>query len=458
MLPDLALLEMFYFFINEPWTGAWPTLVHVCKKWRSLVFGSPRRLDLRLYCRVSSPVREMLDIWPPLPLAISVYNPKKWVEDNIIAALEHNDRICHFLLSYIPSSEFPKLAAAMQKLFPALTRLELELSGRDETVPVVPASFLGGSLPRLQRLFLQCIPFPGLPSLLLSATHLVHLRLTGIPHSGYFSPEAMAGCLSLLTRLEILTIRFQFTENRPDRESRSPDLQAPILLPVLAEFDFNGASEYLEVLVARVDAPLLEKLGVIFFHEQIFDTPQLSRFIGRTPKFNSSDEAYMVFFNSQVLISLSESFDGELYLGILCSQSDLQLSSMAQAYRSSFPQSLISAVERLYILEDVLSRPIWQDDIESHQWLELLHPFTTVKDLYISREFVPRIAPALQLAEERTTALPALQSLFLEETLHSELIEEAIQKFVDARQCASHPINVSRWEGKKTMWDETDDE
>jgi hypothetical protein len=27
---------------------AWHTLVHVCRKWRTVVLGSPRRLDLRL--------------------------------------------------------------------------------------------------------------------------------------------------------------------------------------------------------------------------------------------------------------------------------------------------------------------------------------------------------------------------------------------------------------------------
>ena len=460
MLPDLALLGMFYFFINEPWTGAWSTLVHVCRKWRNLVFGSPRRLDLRLYCRVNTPVRERLHVWPPLPIVISVYNPKKWVDDNIFAALEHNDRISEFLLSYIPSSDLQKVVEAMQKPFPALTRLELELTGRDEMESVVPASFLDGSAPRLRRLFLDCVPFPGLPTLLKSATHLVHLRLTRIPYSGYFSAEAMAACLSVMTRLEILDIRFNFTESRPDRKGRRPDPQTRILLPVLAELRFSGASKYLDDLVAGIDAPLLDKLGIMFFHELILDSPQLSRFIGRTPKFSVLDEAYLVFFDTQVLISLSLPLDGDLYLGISCSQSDLQLSALAQVCRSSFSQALISAVDRLYILEDVLSRPLWQDDIESRQWLELLHPFTPVKDLHTSREFVPRIAPSLkELVGERVTeVLPALQSLFLEETVPSEPVQEGIRQFVDARQLSNHPVNVSRWEGKWTKWDELDDD
>jgi hypothetical protein len=68
-----------------------------------------------------------------------------------------------------------------------------------------------------------------------------------------------------------------------------------------------------------------------------------------------------------------------------------------------------------------------------------------VKSLYVSREFTPHIAPALQeLVEE----LPALQTLFLEEPFPSGPVQETIEHFVAARQVDSHPIAVSRWERK----------
>jgi hypothetical protein len=108
-------------------------------------------------------------------------------------------------------------------------------------------------------------------------------------------------------------------------------------------------------------------------------------------------------------------------------------------------------VEALYIFEKKLSGPRWQDDIESSQWLELFHPFTAAKALYISREFSPRVVPSLQelVGERVTEVLPALQSLFLEETPPSgTLIQEAIEQFVAARQLSGHPITVSRWERK----------
>src|SRR5258708_28187937 len=65
VLPDVALLEIFDYYVNQVseegdyslGIQAWHTLVHVCQKWRSVVFGSPLRLDLRLSCTQNTPVR-----------------------------------------------------------------------------------------------------------------------------------------------------------------------------------------------------------------------------------------------------------------------------------------------------------------------------------------------------------------------------------------------------------------
>ena len=101
-------------------------------------------------------------------------------------------------------------------------------------------------------------------------------------------------------------------------------------------------------------------------------------------------------------------------------------------------------VERLYIRERSYSTLEWQDDIEGSQWLEVLHPFTAVKNLYLSKGFAPRIAPSLQeLVGGRTTeVLPALQRLCLDE--HPGPFEEAIEKFVAARRLSNHPVAVSQ--------------
>ena len=392
----------------------------------------------------------MLCVWPLLPIVIRARGHEMWGVDNIIAALQHSDRICQLELIAISSSHMENVLAAMQQPFLELTRLELR--SRDETMPV-PPSFLGGSSPSLQTLTLGCIQFQGLPKLLSSATYLVRLYLYSIPHSGYISPEAMASCLPVLTRLETLVIRFESPKSRPDRDSRRLPSRTRTLLPVLTMFHFKGVSEYLEDLVAKMDAPLLEKLTITFFNQLIFDTPQITQFICRTPNFNSRDEARVAFSSSHVWITFPQTSNGELELSISCSPSDWQLSTLAQVCTSSFPQALIPAVERLYILEHRSPGLRWQDDIETNQWLQLLHSFTSLKDLYISQEFVPRIVPALRDLVEKGAieVLLAPQSLFLEEQHASGPVQKTIQQFVVARQLGGHPVAVSRWEDPWTL-------
>ena len=67
-LPDLALLEIFDFYVHADYhfrdeeLSAWLSLVHVCRKWRNVVFGSPLRLNLRLHCVARTPVTKTLDV------------------------------------------------------------------------------------------------------------------------------------------------------------------------------------------------------------------------------------------------------------------------------------------------------------------------------------------------------------------------------------------------------------
>jgi hypothetical protein len=128
MLPEVALLEIFHFYVDEE---EWYTLVHVCRKWRNVVFGSPRRLNLRLFCTDTTPVREMLDIWPCLPIEVWDGRDEALDMDNIFAALEHNDRICDLELTYYnPSLGLEKVLPVMQQPFPKLTSLRLGLKQR----------------------------------------------------------------------------------------------------------------------------------------------------------------------------------------------------------------------------------------------------------------------------------------------------------------------------------------
>ena len=110
-----------------------------------------------------------------------VDGPPAWGMENIIAALEHRDRISRISIDHPSSLILETLLPVMQEPFPALKFLDLDTRGS------IPDLFLGGSAPDLRHLYLEVIPFPTLPTLLLSATGLVTLSLRNVPHSGYIS-------------------------------------------------------------------------------------------------------------------------------------------------------------------------------------------------------------------------------------------------------------------------------
>ena len=449
ILPDDVLLSIFDFCANEyaEWPKlVWETLVHVCRRWRSLVFGSPRSLNLQLICTSRTLARNMLDVWPPLPLHILSIWPYANV-DNIVALLEHKNRVCRIHISNISSLDLEKVLAAMQEPFPELTRLTL--GANEITTAVLPDSFLGGSAPRLRYLSFIGIPFPGLPKLLLSATQLTDLNLYGIPHSGYFSPEAMVTALSTLTSLEDLYLEFQSPLSFPDRASSRLPPPTPIVFPVLTFFWFSGVGEYLDDLVVRIDAPLLKRLSITFFNQILFDTPRLVQFISRTPALKAPGTAHLLFRDGAARVELSSgaSYYEVLSVGILCQNSDWQVSALEQVCTSCLPP--LSTLEDLYIYESPHQHPKWQDNIENSLWLELLQPFTAVKNLYLSEEFEPRIMPSLQelVGERMTEVLLTLQNLFLEGLDTSGPVPKASEQFVARRQ-ASQPIAVSHWDGR----------
>jgi hypothetical protein len=150
--PDDVLLEIFGFYVKkDQFTAegieAWKSLVHVCQRWRSVIFGSPRHLKLRLFC-THRPLKGTLDVWPALPLIVNGYVSTRHQEmDNIIAVLKHSDRVCKIDLQYNSELQMGKVWAAMQEPFLELTCLVLSGSTDTNTEQVIPSSFLGGSAP-----------------------------------------------------------------------------------------------------------------------------------------------------------------------------------------------------------------------------------------------------------------------------------------------------------------------
>ena len=421
----------------------WDRLIHVCQRWRSVVFSAPKSLDLRLVCGPSTRV-ELAGIWPPLPIIIKDIVGFPMPEDyDFNASIVDPNRVCEINLQHLTSSQLQRLASTMQEQFPALTHLRLD-GYYNRPVPALPDRFLGGSAPRLQSLQLHSIPFPSLPNLLLSATDLVDLILWNIPHSGYISPEMIATSLAVLANLKSLAIGFEFPLSSSDRESQRPLPSTFTTLPALARFQFQGASEYLEDFVARIEAPLLDSIRITFSHQLIFFIPQLAQFVRRTARFEALNETHVDFDYSGVKVESlpllpTQTSGGTSKFRISCEEWDQQLLSLTQVFRSSLPS--IHVAERLYISGSRYLPSQWQDDIESMEWLRA---FTLVKNLYVSKEFAQFIASVLA-GDRMTDVLPALETLFLEETQPSGPVQEALEPFVAARRLLGCPVAVSRW-------------
>ena len=454
ILLDEILLEIFSFYLAEgpdfpSHSWRWPTLVHVCRRWRTIVFASPSRLDLRIRCTGRSRVKEMSDIWPALPIDIWAMGvkPAWWGSvnvNNIIAALVHNDRIHRIWVDSIGCWFLERIATAIQDPLPALTHLHMS-SWVEMPEAVFPEAFLGGSAPRLRFLFLNSVAFSGIPKLLLTANHLVRLRLSNIPLSGYISlsPEAVVTCLSALINLERLTIQFRFPRSRSEQPNLHPPPLTRIVLPVLAHIRVKSDSEYIEDLVSRIDVPLLDYAHITFFNQPTFVVPRLHDFLSRTECFTQHSHGAVLFGSIDVMFKLKPE---SLSLKVECAFSAIQLSLMSQICSSSLHP--FSTLERLEICEAGLTPGYWPDYIENADWLDLIRPFIALKDLYLGDDLALRIVPALQeLAGEGTAeGLPELQNIFIEWLQPSGPLQEAIVQFVATRQLSGRPVAVHRWE------------
>ena len=443
-LPDDVLLEIFRSYMDQiHHEDAWYKLVHVCRKWRSVVFSSPRWLHLELRCTNRRPVKGMLDIWPAaLPIVIvSLTDPCGPGVTNVIAALIGHDRVRRINVWGVPNLLLE--SAAIKKPFPQLTNLTLR--SNEENAPVITDSFLGGSAPRLQSLELTGIPllFPALGKLLLSSRNLVTFCLWDIPNSGIISPGLIVTALSASTMLQQLFIGFRSPRSRADREHRHPPLFERLVLPSLTKFYFKGDSEYLEDIVGRIDTPALDRFNITFFTQLVFNMPLLRDFLSRTTVFREPHQARVFFNEPSIEFNLSH-YGGiadcrMLEIRILCSMPEWQLSSLAQFCSIALPP--FPTLERLRIYPGAH----FPTDMESSQWLELFNPFINVKALVLPLSFARRVATALGELTGPTVAevLPALRQLSVNETFSHGPFRKIFAQFVTARQLCGHPVSLN---------------
>ena len=112
---------------------------------------------------------------------------------------------------------------------------------------------------------------------------------------------------------------------------------------------------------------------------------------------------------------------------------------------------IMSSIEHLYIIQegDSAMFPLTLEDVmDETQWVELFHPFTAVRTLYISHTIQSHVMSALQelRGESAMEVLPALDNLYLEEYWASGSEQHDIEPFIIVHQCSDHPVSVHCWE------------
>jgi hypothetical protein len=379
--------------------------------------------------------------------------------DNIKAALECRDRMSFIRIDdTTKTSALEKSIAVMHETCPVLGGCHLISDNKLVSMPVLPATFLGGSAPSLRAFTMSGIPFPTFPSFILSSSQIQNISFRDIPHSGYISPEVMATCLAALPNLGDLSIGFRSPLSRP-LQNIPPPLKCAVL-PALTRLSLEGVSEYFEDFIPRINTPQLISLTVTFFMDLIFEMPRLHDFMNRAKRPN---QAIMVFTTRTTKVMFESQDQFRFELGIKCERLDWQLSSMTQIFSQQLP--LLSQIEHFEIREPHLlpsdyDRIRWVDDpdMDPLQWLELFRLLVSVQSLYVSERFVHRVVAALkELTEEMAIqVLPALGSISLEALRAPGPVQDALKPFVTARQQTGHPVIdviIQPWEENHTWED-----
>ena len=139
---------------------------------------------------------------------------------------------------------------------------------------------------QLRHLVLSCFALQRKFRLLMTAVSLVTLCLL-MDHPSAYSTSIRLLFLhwpSFMPLLETLTISFLLpVPNRHvERQLTHTLIRAPLPLPNLQFFRFQGVGDYFEALVRRITAPSFEKLEIEFFNQLTFAVLHLLQFMNTT--------------------------------------------------------------------------------------------------------------------------------------------------------------------------------
>jgi hypothetical protein len=432
VLPEDVILEILYklacndisgkWLWQREWQQEWHRLAHVCQQWRTIIFASQRRLDLRLLCTHKTSIKQTLDIWPAFPIVVRHISSRLDDWFNIIATLRQRDRICEINFDFI--NLHTTVFKIMQEPFPLLESLAFPTCGG---VVACASSFLGGSAPHLRVLHLDAFHYKEfkLPPILSSATHLVDLRLTRVESTDCIPPEVLVAALSTLVQLKTLYLQFSYQTSSYSGNPRnmSPPLSGYTHCSTLLSVYLDVPScNYLEDLVSRISAPSLESIHIKLFEstvtESSLDVSEFSRFLCRIQSQRLPDEAEVTSHNLGINLVHTQSL---LLPGGQPKRSEwLRLEFPRSWYNGLSPLTqicqqispILSGVRTLSI--PILENISYGED-RHRLWLDLLRVFDGVEEVHLTGSHfgLSKVIFALELVMA-SDVLPSLRKLSLD--------------------------------------------
>ena len=453
-LPNELLIEIFDFYllywqnIDHLWERdyqlEWFNLLHVCRKWRTILFASSSRLGLSLVItpRGGNMKTIMSRHFPPLPIAINynrLYNPIMARDmGRLLWALRRPDRVRGVDL-YAKTYELDKFFKATKCPFPALESLALHDEGGLLEIPI---TFLKGTNLhlRLRSLKLNPIYITSISRLLSSATALTDLSLAiriNQPPDMLLLLAQLQG-LPYLRRLDLKTL---YSTEKPTEPKEGFPLWN------LTSFHYRGCSAVLNILTMGFVAPSLQDVDILLDDQ--------SRTLPSTPvpKFINDIREHcrvvQVILERDLLhfslLSRLECVDHHSSRFRLRSSrffgSNIQdwIMQISNAFSAK-----LSTVEELFII----SLYCVDKSEEVIPWCAFLEQFPCVKEFRLQGMNNLRIANALHRSDgaPNLAVLPALERLIIctdSSSVESSSKLAVFQPFVYARQQAGRLVKVS---------------
>ena len=394
---------------REHW---WYKLAQVCQRWRRLILEFPSHLGLSLVCTAGTPVAEMLNHSPPLPLIIDHLHTYRIItvddEDGINRALQRRDRVRRIRLR-MGVRTLKRLIKLINEEFPMLEYLYIEPLNKHNSLS------LPGTLqaPRLRHLVLFNFTFQiGSPIL----DDLVTLSLENIDTSTYFDVNELFQRLSHMPQLE--TLRISFHSSLSDKDVERNLSQRPpstdVTLPNLRWFGFGGASAYMKAVLPRTTIPFLKVIEVMFFNQPSDSMLFILQFLCKTksPRFRN---IRVTFYRQHVVVMMyphERTGMHAIRMRIICGHLYMQVASTAEIFNGI---RIVFAEAESLILEHEASLR-WHNGLESPdhtQWRELFRSFNHVKSLYVCGTLVEELSRSLrpEYGESFAELLPELKTV-----------------------------------------------